>query len=186
VPNFAQSVGQSSARVAIAQVAIALGSNLSAQLDGQGDRLEPAQILSITLDLLGQHPHIQVLKQSHWYETLPVGPPQPNYLNGCCILQVGLSPLELMQILLAIEARFGRVRQLHWGPRSLDLDILLCDQDIIHTPTLTVPHPQMRQRAFVLVPLAEIAPDWIEPVTQLSIAQLQRLVDCSGVQPILL
>jgi 2-amino-4-hydroxy-6-hydroxymethyldihydropteridine diphosphokinase len=123
-----------------------------------------------------------VLCQSHWYETLPVGPPQPNYLNGCAILEVNLSPLALLHVLFEIEARFGRVRAQHWGPRSLDLDLLLYDQTILQSPELVLPHPRLHERGFVLVPLAEIAPDWVEPVRQQSICQLQKGVDCSGIQ----
>jgi 2-amino-4-hydroxy-6-hydroxymethyldihydropteridine diphosphokinase len=186
VSNPAQFSGFTTAHIKTAPAAIALGSNLSAQLDGLGNPLEPAQILARALELLGQSRQVQVRCHSRWYETLPVGPPQPNYVNGCALLEVSLSPVDLLQTLQTVESRLGRVRQVHWGPRSLDLDLLLYGQDIIQTPTLSLPHPRMRERGFVLVPLAEIAPDWIEPVTQQSIAQLQTAVDCSGIQPILL
>jgi 2-amino-4-hydroxy-6-hydroxymethyldihydropteridine diphosphokinase len=186
VSNPAQFSCFTTAHATTAPAAIALGSNLSAQLDGLGNHLDPTQILAAALELLGQSRQVQVLRHSRWYETLPVGPPQPNYVNGCALLEVSLSPADLLQTLQSVEARLGRVRQVHWGPRSLDLDLLLYGQEIIQTPTLTLPHPRMRERGFVLVPLAEIAPDWIEPVTQQSIAQLQTAVDCSGIQPIFL
>lgn len=87
-----------------------------------------------------------------------------------------------MERLLTVEANFGRVRQERWGPRRLDLDLLLYDDAVVKTEMLEVPHPRMRERAFVLVPLAEIAPDWIDPVSGCAIADLVKTVDCSGVQ----
>jgi 2-amino-4-hydroxy-6-hydroxymethyldihydropteridine diphosphokinase len=87
-----------------------------------------------------------------------------------------LEPLPLLEQLLAIERRFGRQRGERWGPRSLDLDVLLYGDQRVDTERLQIPHPRMRERAFVLVPLAEIAPDWIEPVTGLTIAALRAAV----------
>ncbi len=89
---------------------------------------------------------------------------------------------ELLTALLAIESQFGRVRRQRWEPRLLDLDLLLYDDLILDTPTLQLPHPRMHERAFVLVPLAEIAPTWQEPVSGNLIAQLVQTVDCSGVR----
>jgi 2-amino-4-hydroxy-6-hydroxymethyldihydropteridine diphosphokinase len=155
----------------IANCAIALGSNL-------GDSYT---ILENSLKILAQNPHIAIASRSSWYETPPVGPPQPDYLNGCAILEVKLTPEELLSALLDVESKFGRVRREKWGSRSLDLDILLYDDLILDTPNLQIPHPRMHQRAFVLVPLAEIAPDWIDPVSKLAIAQLLQEVDCKGI-----
>jgi 2-amino-4-hydroxy-6-hydroxymethyldihydropteridine diphosphokinase len=90
--------------------------------------------------------------------------------------------LELLDTLQAIETEFGRVRQEIWGARTLDLDLLLYAQQIIDTPSLQLPHPRMSERAFVLIPLAEIAPDWIEPRSAQSIAALCDKLECSGVQ----
>lgn len=87
-----------------------------------------------------------------------------------------------MTTLLAIEANFGRVRRERWGPRSLDLDLLLFDDLIWQQPGLTIPHPRMTERAFVLVPLQEIAADWVEPVSGQAIATLAQQVDWSGVK----
>ena len=92
-----------------------------------------------------------------------------------------LNPQELLKTLLSIEQEFGRVRQERWGPRTLDLDLLLFDDLILETPDLQIPHPRMTQRAFVLVPLVEIAPDWIEPVSKLRVSELVQKLDCSGV-----
>jgi 2-amino-4-hydroxy-6-hydroxymethyldihydropteridine diphosphokinase len=83
--------------------------------------------------------------------------------------------------MLAIEQQFGRVRRERNGPRTLDLDLLLFDDLVLDTPTLQIPHPRMSERAFVLVPLAEIAGDWIEPVSGKAIAKLVQAVDCSEV-----
>ncbi|MFH7028797.1 MAG: 2-amino-4-hydroxy-6-hydroxymethyldihydropteridine diphosphokinase [Heteroscytonema crispum UTEX LB 1556] len=151
--------------------AIALGSNL-------GDSLA---ILEAALKNLDQTSGITVKSHSSWYKTAPIGPPQPDYLNGCAILEVELSPQELLETLLGVEQEFGRVRLEHWGPRTLDLDLLLFDDLVLDTPTLQIPHPRMTQRAFVLLPLAEIAPNWIEPVSGLTISELVQRIDCSEV-----
>jgi 2-amino-4-hydroxy-6-hydroxymethyldihydropteridine diphosphokinase len=155
----------------IAQCAIALGSNL-------GDSLT---ILEKSLKILSQTPKITVKSHSSWYRTVPVGPPQPDYLNGCALLDVQLTPEALLETLLDVEQQFGRVRLQRWGPRTLDLDLLLYDDRILETAKLQIPHPRMRERAFVLVPLAEIAPDWLDPVSKKAIAQLLEEVDCSGI-----
>jgi len=154
--------------------AIALGSNLG----------DSRAILEAAIVMLAKTPGITVTSQSSWYRTAPVGPPQPDYLNGCVIVEVKLTPHDLLQTLLGIEKQFGRERRERWGPRTLDLDILLFDNLIINTPTLQIPHPRMTERAFVLVPFAEIAPDWIEPISGCAIAQLVQRVDCSGVHPV--
>ncbi|TVR11610.1 MAG: 2-amino-4-hydroxy-6-hydroxymethyldihydropteridine diphosphokinase [Phormidium sp. GEM2.Bin31] len=150
-------------------VAIALGSNLG---DSRG-MLEGA--VNELRSLLGG------LQQSHWYRTKPVGPPQPDYLNGCVIGTTSLEPLELLQRLLEIEAAFGRVRGERWGARTLDLDLLLYGDRILDHPQLQVPHPRLAERAFVLVPLAEIAPHWRDPRSGNSIKQLQEALNCSDV-----
>lgn len=128
------------------------------------------------------HPQIEILAVSNWYLTKPIGPPQPDYVNGCVTIRTSLTPLELLRVLQAIEAEFGRVRQERWGARTLDLDLLLYETQIIDAPTLQLPHPRMVERAFVLVPLAEIAPDWIEPRSGQSIAVLANKLECSGVK----
>jgi 2-amino-4-hydroxy-6-hydroxymethyldihydropteridine diphosphokinase len=151
--------------------AIALGSNIG---DSQ-------TILEAAIKTLAQTPGIVLEARSKWYKTKAVGPAQPDYLNGCVTLQVGMLPDQLLEILLGIEQQFGRVRQERWGPRTLDLDLLLFGDIIINTPNLQIPHPRMRDRAFVLVPLAEIAPDWIEPVSGYVIKELLKEVDCSDV-----
>jgi 2-amino-4-hydroxy-6-hydroxymethyldihydropteridine diphosphokinase len=156
----------------LTKCAIALGSNL-------GDSLT---ILQTAIATLNTTPGITVKSHSSWYQTAPVGPPQPDYINACAILEVALEPQQLLATLLEIEIKFNRIRGEKWGPRTLDLDLLLYDDLILETPTLTLPHPRMTERAFVLVPLAEIAPDWVHPVTKSAIGQILKTADCSGVQ----
>lgn len=154
--------------------AIALGSNL-------GDSLA---ILQAAIQALNALPEVKLRACSPWYQTKPIGPPQPDYINGCAWLRTSLTPVALLEQMLAIEAQLGRVRTVPNAPRTLDLDLLLVDDQILTLPSLQVPHPRMRDRAFVLVPLADIAPDWIEPVSGQSIAVLRQAVDCSGVHQI--
>jgi 2-amino-4-hydroxy-6-hydroxymethyldihydropteridine diphosphokinase len=146
--------------------AIALGSNLG----------DSRSILNNAIDRLKLHPQIKVTAVSRWYQTAPIGPPQPDYLNGCAIVETSLMPVDLLNTLQSIETEFGRVRLEHWGARTLDLDLLLYDDRIIDLPTLQIPHPRMTERAFVLEPLAEIAPHWLEPKSGKSIACLLRLL----------
>lgn len=152
-------------------VAIALGSNLG----------DSRTILMAAIDQLSQDPKIKLQATSHWYQTAAVGPPQPDYLNGCVSILTTYSPEVLLEKLLAIESQFGRVRRERWGPRTLDLDVLLFGQSVIQTPTLTVPHPYLHERAFVLAPLAEICPGWNHPVLKQTIAELAKAVDYTGV-----
>ncbi len=156
------------------ECAIALGSNLGNSLD----------ILENSLTVLQQIPGITLQNTSSWYQTQPVGTPtpQPDYLNGCALLSVDQTPEELLTILQAVEIQFGRVDKGKLQPRTIDLDLLLYDNLILNLPYLTIPHPRMTERAFVLVPLAEIASDWIEPLSGKSIATLLKNVDTAGVQ----
>lgn len=155
--------------------AIALGSN-------QGNSLD---ILESSLNALNLIPGIELIQTSSWYQTKPVGTPQPqpDYLNGCALLSTEQTPEELLAILQATEIQFGRVNKGTLQARTLDLDLLLYGDLVLNTPDLTIPHPRMNERAFVLVPLAEIAPFWIEPRSGNKIAKLLKSVDTSGVQP---
>jgi 2-amino-4-hydroxy-6-hydroxymethyldihydropteridine diphosphokinase len=154
------------------RAAIALGSNI-------GDSVA---ILESALQTLNQTPGISLEARSPFYLTEAIGPPQPDVLNACAILLTQLTPLALLHRLLEVEAQFGRVRQEHWGARSLDLDLLLFDNAVIDQPTLQIPHPRLTERAFVLVPLNDIAASWLEPVSGRAIADLLKQVDCSGIK----
>jgi 2-amino-4-hydroxy-6-hydroxymethyldihydropteridine diphosphokinase len=158
------------------EVAIALGSNV-------GDSYA---ILHSALQRLDATPGIKVQSHSPVYQTVAIGPPQPDILNACALLATTLSPRALLEALLHIETQFGRVRRERWGPRSLDLDLLLFDDVILEEPDLQIPHPGLTERAFVLVPLADVAPDWIDPVSGQTIAKLLKQVDCSGVKHIVM
>jgi 2-amino-4-hydroxy-6-hydroxymethyldihydropteridine diphosphokinase len=127
---------------------IALGSNLQ----------DPATQLRSAVAALDKLPHSRVERTSGIYRSAPVGPgAQPDYLNAVLLLTTSLPPLRLLDALQQIEQEQGRVRDLRWGPRPLDLDILLYGDQKIDSPRLTVPHPAMRQRNFVLYPLLEIS-----------------------------
>lgn len=146
-------------------VAIALGSNL-------GDREA-----NLAFGLSALPGFITNLVQSSWHDTAPVGVPadQPRYLNGVVIGETSLTARELLDRLLEIETAAGRTRPSPMAPRTLDLDLILYGDKKIEEPRLTVPHPRFRDRLFVLEPLAEVAPEWIDPGTGLTIsALLQR------------
>jgi len=152
--------------------AIALGSNLSSDV-GDSEKIVQAAISQLS-SLSG----IEVVRVSRWYRTkaitLPNSAPQPDYINGCAILRTSLSPLKLLKALFYTEQMFGRERRERWGARTLDLDLLLYGDRIIDTPELVLPHPRMCDRAFVLLPLVEIAADWIHPQCGLAIADLAK------------
>jgi 2-amino-4-hydroxy-6-hydroxymethyldihydropteridine diphosphokinase len=136
-------------------VAIALGSNL-------GDRRAH---LAWAVERLGAH--LTRLRMSSVIETEPfeVAEPQPAYLNAVVTGETDLLPDALLDVLLELERQQGRVRHGPRAPRTLDLDLLLYGDQVIDSPRLTVPHPRFRERRFVLEPLAEVAPDWRDPVT---------------------
>lgn len=108
------------------------------------------------LDALSQ---THLLQRSPIYSSKPVGPAQPDYTNAVALLDTHLEPLALLEALQGIEQAHQRIRVQHWGPRTLDLDLLLYDDQLIASERLTVPHPFLTQRSFVLYPLADITPD---------------------------
>lgn len=147
--------------------AIALGANLG----------DPVATLQAAFQVLGQLPASQLLGTSSLYRTPPVGPPQPDYINACAVLQTRLGAEGLIDHLLAVEAQFGRERRERWGPRTLDLDLLLYGEAVIDSKGLTVPHPRLQERAFVLVPLAEIAGNWPVPGSNRSVSELLKALE---------
>jgi 2-amino-4-hydroxy-6-hydroxymethyldihydropteridine diphosphokinase len=145
---------------------IGLGSNL-------GDR---KAYLDGAVAALAAAPGVVLRDVSSYHETAPVGGPegQGNYLNAALVIETNLEPLDLLHLLHGIERHAGRVRTVHWGPRTLDLDLLLYGDRVIVTGELQVPHPRMAERQFVLAPLAEIAPTAVDPVSHRSVAELLR------------
>lgn len=148
---------------AVHDAAIALGSNL-------GDRQSS---LDQALARLAATPGIELVRASAPLETAPVGPvPQGPYLNAAALVRTTLSPRALLDQLLRIEAEMGRTRDVRWGPRVIDLDLLLFGDQVLSLPGLIVPHPRLAERAFVLAPLAEIAPTWRVPPSGRTILEL--------------
>jgi 2-amino-4-hydroxy-6-hydroxymethyldihydropteridine diphosphokinase len=142
---------------------LGLGSNL-------GDR---QAFLEQAIFFLKQTSGIDVLKLSSIYETTPVEyEEQPNFLNLVVKIQTGYPPLELLEVLLDIERKMKRVRTVRYGPRTIDLDLLLYDDVTMEHPKLQLPHPRMCQRRFVLVPLYEIEPNLMIPSSGFSLAEL--------------
>lgn len=144
---------------------ISIGSNL-------GHRVENC-IKALTL--LAQQKRVRLLACSSLFLTQPLGrQTQPWFVNGAARLEISLSPWELFQLLVRLEQRLGRTRPFRHAPRTMDLDLLLFDNQIILHPKLKVPHPEFRERRFVLEPLAEVAADWPDPVTGLKVKELLR------------
>ena len=148
-------------------VYVGLGSNLQ----------NPREQVRQALQELGQLPRTRLDRHSSLYRSAPLGPQdQPDYVNAVACLATELAPLPLLDALQAIEQAHGRVRDRHWGARTLDLDILLYGDRVIDLPRLQVPHPQMHRRSFVLKPLLEIAPGLAVPGRG-PVAELAQAVD---------
>lgn len=138
----------------MARAAIALGSNLD----------NPEARVRAAFGELGRLPSTRVLASSPLYRTAPVGYlEQPAFVNACALVETALGARELLEALLAVERRHGRVREVPNGPRILDLDIVLYDDLVLHEHGLTLPHPRAHERAFVLAPLLDVWPDAIIP-----------------------
>lgn len=143
---------------------IGLGSNLNG----------PAQQVSQALTSLSAIQHTQCIRHSSLYGSAPQGPQdQPDFVNAVALIETALTPYELLKTLQDLEVRQGKVKQRHWGERVIDLDILLYDDVEMDDPTLTLPHPCIAQRDFVLLPLQEISPALCIPVQ----GSVQSLLD---------
>jgi len=150
---------------------IGIGSNLG----------EPERQCLDAVDRMGRLPETRVTAVSPWYRSRPVGVDgQDWYVNGAALLDTGLSARELMRGLLGIEAAMGRVRKERWEARIIDLDLLLYGEEMIREPDLTVPHPLMHLRRFVLAPLTDLAPDLVHPVLGVALTALLAGIDTEG------
>ncbi len=153
------------------QTAIALGSNI-------GDRLGTMRQAVMLLE----ERSLRISASSDVFETPPWGMEnQPRFLNACVLAETDILPRALLELLLNIESDLGRIRRYKWGPREIDLDLLFYDDQVFNESGLVLPHPQMHRRAFVLVPLVQIAPDWSHPVLGKSIRELAGSLDASSI-----
>ncbi len=154
-------------------VYIGLGSNL-------GDR---ERNLTAALEALSRIDAVAVTRRSSLYDSAPVGPPQPRYLNAVVQIECGLPPQRLLGILKQIELDLGRTRGPRWSPRPIDLDVLLWDGRLIAEPNLQVPHLDLHRRRFVLEPLCELAPTAEHPVMKASMCELLARLEPQDVVP---
>jgi len=158
----------------IHRAALSLGANLG----------DPARTIETVLEDLVRDPDLRMIAISPFFETEPVDMrDQAWFVNAAAVLSTTRSARALLAKLTRLEEAYGRVRTLWRGPRSLDIDLLLFDEEVVDDPDLTVPHPRMAERRFVLEPLVQIAPDWIHPAKRLSVAELHaRCPDPSAVR----
>ncbi len=153
-----------------ATAALGLGGNM-------GDR---TAFLVRAVDGLGTHPSIDVTAISAIYETPPWGKTdQPAFLNAAALIRTALPPRALLETILGVERKLGRVRGELWGPRNIDIDILLFGNRTVDEPGLTIPHPRIQDRAFVLRPLADILPDAV--VAGRSVLEWLTVIDMDGI-----
>jgi 2-amino-4-hydroxy-6-hydroxymethyldihydropteridine diphosphokinase len=128
--------------------------------------------LALAARALAAAPRVSLLRASRVLDTAPLGPPQPRFLNAALELETGLTPPQLLALLQAVEGEALRRPSVRWGPRSLDLDLLLVGALVVSAPRLTLPHPGIASRRFVLQPLAELCPDLAVPGTGRTVAAL--------------
>ncbi len=152
-------------------IIIGLGANLSSEVGG------PQQTLEFAIDRIDQHVEIKVIKRSGWYRSaaVPVSD-QPDFVNGAIAVKTPMSPHELLNFLLSVEQIFGRIREERWSARCIDLDLIdyngLVKTSINPGSELELPHPRLHERLFVLLPLAQIKPDWQHPISHIGVADL--------------
>ena len=154
------------------EVLLGLGGNIG----------DPLATIAAALDYLEQG-GLRILRRSRGYRTPPWGKAdQPDFVNLCAAAETELAPREVLDLIHAVEAALGRERRERWGPRLIDVDILAYGDERIEEPGLTVPHPRLTERAFVLVPLLDIAPDRV--IAGKSVREWATTVDRSGITPV--
>ena len=154
------------------EVLLGLGGNLG----------DPVATIGAALDRL-QAGGVRIARRSRWYRTAPWGvADQPDFVNVCAAGETNLSPRALLELIHATEAALGRERRERWGPRPIDIDILTYGNERIDEPGLQIPHPRMSERAFVLVPLLDIAPDYL--LAGRPVRDWAATIDRSGIEPI--
>ncbi len=147
------------------KVFIGLGSNL-------GDRKKNIDNSIRLLHDPGGNNNIEILDRASYYETEPVGPIQPWFINTAIKIETSLSPEEILSKCKEVERRIGRVDSFRWGPRLVDLDLLLFEDRVLSSERLEIPHPQMEKREFVLRPLIELEPELIHPELNIPLKEL--------------
>ena len=157
------------------KVYIAYGSSMSYEKDGKV--LGSPEIIEGALKMLSDDPEIEIIKKSEDIVTEPYGGVAKNkFYNGIICAETFYEPEELLECLHSVEKSFGRTRDVHWGDRTLDLDIIYYDHEVIETDRLSIPHADMQNRDFVLEPLNELAPDMVHPVLHMTTSQLLKLM----------
>lgn len=155
------------------QVLIGFGGNMGHSL----------QICRDAVQRLAADPELRVLTVSSFYRTEPVPvSDQAWFINGVVLARTALGPKGLLTLLQQIEEGFGRTREIRWGPRTLDLDILLFGNLVLALPELQIPHPRLHERRFVLEPACEVAPDWVHPTLGHSMRELLRRLETCGAE----
>lgn len=150
---------------------ISLGSNL-------GDRLGTIRRASLML----KEKDISIVASSDVFETEPWGvKDQPRFLNACLLVETEASPRDLMLKLQSIEIELGRVTRFRWGPREIDIDIIFLDDLEVREDDLVIPHPDMHNRAFVLLPLSQVAPKWVHPLLGKNVQEMEMQIPKSGI-----
>jgi len=152
-------------------IIIGVGSNLTSEIFRSKQ-----EACETSIELLKEN-NIEIISKSSWYETAPIPSSlQPNFINGLISVNTQLNSLNLLKLLLRIELQMGRVRTGKNAARIIDLDLIAFNKEKIETKTLTLPHPKLTQRAFVVIPLIEIAPKWRHPVTGTKIIEFRKMV----------
>jgi len=159
--------------------------NKSRAFLGFGGNLgQPLNSFRKARESLSTHELIDVVSSSPLYRTPPIGGPkrQPDYLNAVIEIQTGLAAKDLLQICRRIEDQAGRIRDVHWGPRTLDIDLLMYAGLVIDTPELTLPHPRLHQRHFVLLPLCDLDRNIMHPLLRITTGKLlEQLPPATGI-----